>query len=156
MPQEICPCGSKKQYQYCCGKYLSGKATAETAEKLMRSRYAAFCQGNIDYLIATLDPDKRTTSDRQELTKSVNNTQWLGLTILNISKGNKNDSVGYVEFEAVYHTNELGQLHERSEFVKIDGKWFYVEGEILPGTIPKRNEPCWCGSGKKYKKCHGV
>ena len=156
MPQEICPCGSKKQYQYCCGKYLSGKATAETAEKLMRSRYTAFCQGNIDYLIATLDPDKRTTSDRQELTKSVNNTQWLGLTILNISKGNKNDSVGYVEFEAVYHTNEPGQLHERSKFVKIDGKWFYVTGDILPGTTPKRNEPCWCGNGKKYKKCHGV
>ena len=19
---------------------------------------------------------------------------------------------------------------------------------------PGRNEPCWCGSGKKYKKCH--
>jgi preprotein translocase subunit SecA len=18
-----------------------------------------------------------------------------------------------------------------------------------------RNDPCWCGSGKKYKKCHG-
>ena len=18
----------------------------------------------------------------------------------------------------------------------------------------ERNEPCWCGSGKKYKKCH--
>lgn len=20
--------------------------------------------------------------------------------------------------------------------------------------LPGRNEPCWCGSGKKYKKCH--
>jgi len=20
--------------------------------------------------------------------------------------------------------------------------------------IPGRNEPCWCGSGKKYKQCH--
>ncbi|WP_295250562.1 SEC-C metal-binding domain-containing protein, partial [Ruminococcus sp.] len=19
---------------------------------------------------------------------------------------------------------------------------------------PGRNDPCWCGSGKKYKKCH--
>jgi uncharacterized protein YecA (UPF0149 family) len=19
---------------------------------------------------------------------------------------------------------------------------------------PKRNDPCWCGSGKKYKQCH--
>jgi methionyl aminopeptidase len=23
-----------------------------------------------------------------------------------------------------------------------------------PTTIPGRNEPCWCGSGRKYKKCH--
>jgi preprotein translocase subunit SecA len=22
--------------------------------------------------------------------------------------------------------------------------------------IPGRNDPCWCGSGKKYKKCHGA
>jgi uncharacterized protein len=21
---------------------------------------------------------------------------------------------------------------------------------------PGRNDPCWCGSGKKYKKCHGA
>ena len=156
MSKEICPCGSKKQYQYCCGKYLAGKAAAETAEKLMRSRYTAFCQGNIDYLIATLHPDKRNKSDRAELTKSINNTQWLSLTVINTYKGRKNDAIGYVEFEAVYQVNEPGQLHERSKFIKTDNKWFYVEGDILPGTIPKRNESCWCGSGEKYKKCHGV
>ena len=155
MSKAICFCGSKKQYQYCCGKYLAGKATAETAEKLMRSRYTAFCQGNIDYLIETLHPDKRTKSDRAELTKTINQIQWLGLTVINTSKGKKNDSVGYVEFEAVYQqANELGQLHERSKFIKTDGKWFYVDGDILPGTIPKGNQPCWCGSGKKYKQCH--
>ncbi|MGH2953061.1 MAG: preprotein translocase subunit SecA [Solirubrobacterales bacterium] len=34
---------------------------------------------------------------------------------------------------------------------------------INPGTVVKderekigRNDPCWCGSGKKYKKCHGA
>ncbi|MGH2965992.1 MAG: SEC-C metal-binding domain-containing protein, partial [Solirubrobacterales bacterium] len=32
-----------------------------------------------------------------------------------------------------------------------------------PATVVKsdrdkvgRNDPCWCGSGKKYKKCHGA
>ena len=24
-----------------------------------------------------------------------------------------------------------------------------------PSKVPGRNEPCWCGSGKKFKKCHG-
>ena len=27
-------------------------------------------------------------------------------------------------------------------------------GDCAPATKPERNEPCWCGSGKKYKKCH--
>ena len=22
------------------------------------------------------------------------------------------------------------------------------------GPVPGRNDACWCGSGKKYKKCH--
>jgi uncharacterized protein YecA (UPF0149 family) len=24
----------------------------------------------------------------------------------------------------------------------------------VPGSAPARNEPCWCGSGQKYKRCH--
>jgi preprotein translocase subunit SecA len=35
--------------------------------------------------------------------------------------------------------------------------------EVNPATVVKtdqekigRNDPCWCGSGKKYKKCHGA
>jgi preprotein translocase subunit SecA len=48
-----------------------------------------------------------------------------------------------------------------------------IEGNARPGNgggaIPEqetvvkdekdkigRNDPCWCGSGKKYKKCHGA
>ena len=155
MPQELCPCGSKKAEKYCCGMYLSGKKQPETAEKLMRSRYSAFCRGNVDYLIATLHPDNRKPGDRQESTKSINNTQWLGLTVINTQQGRKNDSQGVVEFEAIYQAGEPGQLHERSRFIKKAGRWFYVDGEILPGTIPKPKEPCWCQSGKKYRQCHG-
>ena len=93
MSKEICPCGSKKQYQYCCGMYLSGKKNPETAEKLMRSRYTAFCQGNIDYLIATLHPDRRQSDDRAELAESIKNTTWLSLTIIDTNKGKKNDAM---------------------------------------------------------------
>ena len=153
--QILCPCGSKKAEQYCCGMYLAGKKQPETAEKLMRSRYTAFCRGDVDYLIDTRHPDKRL-SDRTELAKSIENTQWLGLTIINTQAGKKNDAKGIVEFEAIYRTNEPGQLHERSQFVKIDGRWFYVDGDILPGTVPKPKEPCWCGSGKKYRQCHYI
>jgi len=155
MTKELCPCGSKKQYQYCCKLYLSGKKKPDTAEKLMRSRYTAFAKENINYLIATLDPEKRTENYREELTKSVNNTEWLGLTIINTHQGKKNDVTGIVEFEAIYQVSEPGQLHERSRFRKIDKQWFYVDGDILPGTQPKSKNLCWCGSKKKYGQCHG-
>ena len=156
MTKKLCPCGSKKAEQYCCLMYLSGKKKPETAEKLMRSRYTAFCRGDVDYLIATLHPNKRDSRNKQELTKSVNNTQWLRLTIINTQKGKKSDVTGVVEFEAIYQVDKPGQLHERSRFVKTSGQWFYVDGDILPGTKPKSKEFCWCGSGKKYKQCHGI
>ncbi len=28
------------------------------------------------------------------------------------------------------------------------------ETELLARTRPGRNDPCWCGSGQKYKRCH--
>ena len=36
-----------------------------------------------------------------------------------------------------------------------------VTGGPRPGYTPSgvrigRNDPCWCGSGQKYKKCHGA
>jgi preprotein translocase subunit SecA len=46
----------------------------------------------------------------------------------------------------------------------------YEDGELEEGELPSRveqrvlsedeqigrNDPCWCGSGKKFKKCHGA
>ena len=154
MPNTLCPCGSKKAQQYCCQIYLSGKKQPETAEKLMRSRYTAFVLGKVDYLVATLHPNSRQGNEKVELTKSIKQTEWLGLTIID-TKGKKNDRQGIVEFEAVYQINEPQQLHERSRFVKDNGQWFYVDGDILPGTVPKPNAPCWCGSRQKFKQCHG-
>ena len=153
--EQICPCGSRKKYQYCCGLYLSGKEIPKTAVQLMRSRYTAFCQGDIDYLIATHHPDQRTKNDRQKIANSIKNTTWLGLNIIDTSQDRKNQAIAYVEFVAIFKVNEIQQLHERSKFIKAEGKWFYLEGEILPDLVPKRNDNCWCGSGKKYKKCHG-
>ena len=51
-------------------------------------------------------------------------------------------------------SNRVRQLHERSQFVKENGQWFYTEGEVRSPFIPKRDQPCWCGSGQKFKQCH--
>lgn len=115
----------------------------------MRSRYSAYTLKLGDYLYATWHPSTRPLS----LDIQSDETPWLRLEVIATDKGVEGDSEGIVEFSAHY---QGGQLHERSRFVKEEGKWFYLDGEILPPVVaakPGRNEPCPCGSGKKFKKC---
>ena len=121
----------------------------------MRSRYTAFCQGNIDYLIATHHPSKRQMDDRQTLTKTIAETTWLGLHVLN--SNTQATGTGSVEFVAFFQSQGIpSQLHEKSEFIRQNDRWYYLQGTILGPITIGRNDACWCGSGKKYKKCHGV
>jgi len=149
-----CYCGSKKKYQYCCEPYLSGKKLPQTAEQLMRSRYTAFCQKEIPYLIETAIPPEDRSTNEQELAKTMQKTTWLGLIVVSTEQGKKQDQVGFVEFVAAFQIDKPRQHHERSRFVKNKRRWFYLDGEILPDLILKGNADCWCGSGTKYRKCH--
>lgn len=153
-----CPCGSQQEYAQCCGAYISGTAKAPTAEALMRSRYTAYTQQNDDYLLRTWHPDTRPTDDAPS---DDDNTIWNGLTVLRTEAGGENDKQGIVEFIATCQVRgAASQLHEISNFVFSDGQWFYVDGS---GQQPQRrsetkigrNDPCHCGSGKKFKKCCG-
>lgn len=150
-----CPCDSGQPYAVCCRPYVTGQAQAPTAVALMRSRYTAYSQGQIDYLIATHHPTQRRPNQRQTLAQSIQATTWLGLRILKIQQGEGGDREGVVEFMAYYREANLGQVHERSRFIKQKDRWFYLDGEALPPIFPKPQAPCWCGSGKKYKGCHG-
>jgi SEC-C motif domain protein len=131
MSKQLCPCGSKQKYTQCCGLYFSNKAMPETAVALMRSRYTAYCLGNIDYLVDTLHPSRRKFDDRIMLANTIKNTKWLSLKIIDVSQGQKNDLIGYVEFIATYQTNKRGQLHERSQFIKDSDRWFYTEAQWI-------------------------
>ncbi len=138
MTTELCPCGSGNTYQTCCEPYLSGKLNAPIPEQLMRSRYTAFCKGNIDYLIATHHPSKRQPNDRQILAQTIAETEWQGLRVLNSTKADGTTNIGTVEFVAFYRSRGvLGQLHERSKFLKQNGRWYYLQGEIL-GPVANR------------------
>ena len=122
----------------------------------MRSRYTAYFFKNIDYLLKTEHPSRHEPNSRQLITATANNLQWLGLTVVATEAGQVEDETGVVEFIAVYREQgKEAQLHERSRFVKEQGKWLYVDGDMLPPFRPKKNEPCWCHSGKKFKQCHG-
>jgi SEC-C motif-containing protein len=146
-----CPCGSALPYRDCCEPLHRGEREATIAEALMRSRYSAFVLKRSDYLIVTWHPSTRPSS----LDISDDDTPWQRLAILVTERGTASDSEGVVEFAAYYRG---GQLHERSRFVKEDGRWFYVDGDILPSlaaTKVGRNDPCSCGSGRKFKRCCG-
>lgn len=145
-------------------KYLDfaeGKGTPETAEELMKSRYAAYTVGNIDYIMETHDPATREGISVEETEEWAKSSEWLGLEIISTEGGSPSDDQGIVEFKATYReAGEVQVHHEKSAFVKIEGKWYYHGWMPLQQTIVKekkvgRNDPCPCGSGKKYKKCCG-
>lgn len=148
----LCPCKSNKAYKACCQPLHDGHVLANSAEQLMCSRYSAFVLKNTTYLIATLHPDKREVDDETVLKQTMAQTQWLGLKIIAHTPTGK---VASVEFSAFFQgKSEIEQLHEKSHFINENDHWFYVDGEILPTIKLSRNDLCFCGSGKKVKKCH--
>ena len=122
---EHCPCGSGVALAACCGRYHAGEA-APDAERLMRSRYSAYVLGLEDYLVATWHPDTRPPTLGLDATPR---TQWLGLAVK--SHAEQDAAHASVEFVARYKQNGRAfRLHETSRFVRIDGRWFYRDGEL--------------------------
>jgi SEC-C motif-containing protein len=143
--------------------FIDGKAQPATAAELMASRYVAYATGAIDYLISTHAPETRDDVDRGATEQWSKQSDWQGLEIVRTEQGGPDDSTGEVEFIARYRRGGNEHVHhERSQFKRIDGRWFFVDGEpvthapvVRSGPKIGRNDPCPCGSGKKYKKCCG-
>lgn len=158
---ELCPCGSQAAFNSCCEPLITGSSKAETAEQLMRSRYAAYTKGAMNYLFETTHPDHRTGYDHDGTKEWAENSDWQGLKIIATKGGGIGETTGEVEFTATY-VGESGEHvhHEISRFRKSDGTWYFTDGKMagqMPLHVEKigRNDPCSCGSGKKYKKCCG-
>lgn len=164
-----CPCGSGTDFKDCCDPYLKGEKLPPTAEELMRSRYSAFSRGDVDYLKKTLAPESRSDFDENSVRDWATKSKWLGLEIKRTEGGQAGDTTGVVEFIARYAVNgQSFDHHELSQFRKDSdtGQWYFVDGEMVElaerATVvreaPKvgRNDPCPCGSGKKFKKCCGA
>lgn len=95
----------------------------------MRSRYAAYVRGEIDYLLRTHDESTRASVDVRAVKKWSKTTLWLGLEIVATEAGGTDDDTGIVEFIARGSTaGEAFAQRERSRFRKVDGAWFYVAG----------------------------
>ena len=126
-----CSCGridTKKRpvtYADCCGRFVDhfDAVPAPDAEHLMRSRYSAFVHEQADYLLATWHRSTRPASLDFDA-----GAKWLGLEVRD-HKVTGADTAE-VEFVARYRvTGAAVRLHERSRFVREDGRWFYVDGD---------------------------
>jgi SEC-C motif domain protein len=123
-----CPCGLPAKYEICCGLHHLNIATtpAPTALDLMRSRYSAYALGLIDYLLATW----HTRSRPDLIEPAPPQLRWLGLEV----RSHTQDGANHATIEFVARSKLNGRAHrlrEVSRFVREDGRWYYVGGQLL-------------------------
>lgn len=121
-----CPCGKSSPFERCCGRFIHGGEIVPDAEHLMRSRYAAFVLRDVAWLLATWYPATRPT----DLTLDEEPApQWLGLQVQHFAVQDSDHAT--VEFVARYKINgRAHRLHELSRFERLEGRWFYREGDL--------------------------
>ena len=130
MSAHDCPCGHQgakgrtRTYADCCALAHTGQTPAPDAETLMRSRYSAFVRGDVPYLLATWHASTRPVT--LELEKDA---RWLGLEIK--QHRSTNEDRAEVEFVARFRmAGRAVRQHELSRFVREDGHWYYVDGDV--------------------------
>jgi len=143
-----CYCKSGLNFGECCEKYLRVLEVPKTALALMRSRYSAYCIGDVNYLQATTHNHTWSDEELKTIQDWSDNSFWQHLEIVNYDEKS-------VEFKAYYIYEKKQHLHhEKSSFLKVNDMIKYVDGEIYEDKVNfLRNEKCICGSGNKYKRC---
>ncbi len=130
MKGNACPCGrtgpqGQLAYEACCGLAHAGERPATDAETLMRSRYSAFVRGDVPYLLATWHASHRPAALELET-----GAKWLGLEIRRHRLTGEHSAE--VEFVARFRVGGRAvRQHENSRFVREDGRWFYLDGDVL-------------------------
>lgn len=134
----------------------------------MRSRFSAYATGNFSYVLATYSPEKQQALSVEQLAESAGEVNWFALQVAPgkqakqapLPENKAADTIedtGTVEFTAYYFDNKsLFQLHETSNFLQENGRWYYHDGQLHNdcGKLKYgRNLPCLCNSGKKFKQC---
>lgn len=157
-----CPCGTGKTIGRCCGLLIKGKKQPGSPEALMRARYTAYATGEIDYILDTQDPETSGDIDRESTESWSKDSEWLGFELLDTEMG-EDEKTGTVDFIARYRLQGQEHAHhEQASFRKADDGWLFVDSKMAGHETFRRserkvgrNEPCPCGSGKKYKRCCG-
>ena len=157
-------------YKDCCQPYhdslLNKEADktdgvqAETAERLMRTRYSAFVLIKPEYIVKTTLPAQQSLLDVTAIEEWATKTDWAGLEVVE-HRAKLGKRHAQVEFKAYFRTpNGLQAHHELSAFVKVvnkahhDARWYFLDPTVLMTVTQK--QPCICGSGEKFKRCCGL
>ena len=121
----LCPCGSHLTLEECCLPYIQGETMVPTAEKLMRSRFTAFCLHNAEYLYKTTHVSQKKYTNKSDILAWAQQNTWQKLEILNSTEN-------MVEFKAYFlDENKIPQIHhEKSTFILFQNNWFYVDGKF--------------------------
>jgi SEC-C motif-containing protein len=163
-PDAPCPCGAGGTYAACCQPLHAGTRQAATALELMRARYCAYVAHQVDFIARSDHPGRHGDFDRAAAMNWAVHSTWQGCDIVATTGGGVDDQEGTVEFAARFTLRGKPQVHrEVARFVRVDGRWVYEDGQapaqvpfVKDQVLPGRNDPCHCGSGKKFKKCHGA
>ena len=156
--EQPCPCGSGQTFGQCCEPILKQERPAENAEKLMRSRYTAHVAHDYAHLHRTYVKTAKEPYVPEE--GEGGGREWTRLVIHAHDLSARPDTA-FVDFTAYYKEGDAEHaLHEKAEFQRLEGAWIYTRA-VRNGPAPikstaakvGRNDPCPCGSGKKYKQC---
>ena len=94
----------------------------------MRSRYTAYTLGNDTYILDTWHPSTRPASLAIENELPV---KWVELQVLDAPSPVSLENTATVEFVARYKVGGRAEkMHEVSEFLNEDGRWFYLRGQV--------------------------
>jgi len=153
---QLCPCGSGLLFEACCEPILKGERPAANAEALMRSRFTAHVARDYAYLHRSY---AGTADDAYVALPDESAVGWTRL-VIHAHEPDVQPGLCFVEFSAHYVDAGVEHaLQERAEFRLRPAGWIYTRpvrtgpAPVRAAVRPGRNDPCPCGSGKKFKHC---
>jgi len=158
--EQPCPCTSSRPYAHCCRAIHADIRAATAPEQVVRARFSARVLGNIDFFRLSIIRRYRQMPSLDELAATIGRERYEAVTIVSSRKQ------GWFRQRAVVvcRIYESGRKHvsahtERIHLKREDRAWRVVMIDLVttqaPST-PRRNAPCPCGSGRKYKRCCAV